>query len=518
MRDDQAGMTSDRHPADQVWIDGALERLWGPVVTWQDGLIWDHVFGPQATGSHASGVTPADGMGPDLGRDMDPARRADHGFGADDSLWDAIGLTPSSDGMSASRSGADLKEQSPDPAKGKDLIQTLGSSSNVIGAGIIDDAWSRKAGFMITTRMQDHMVTTSDGDLHMLINRGVSAGLTMLTSTDGGLSWTESFIFGNTGRYSTSDMRMANTEDTLCVAYTTAEGKVAFRIMTYDPAANVWTVELHRIVDNDSLNVQSVHPTLALSDNGRVLISYTEETDAGLRVVVTWSDDLGSTWDTTEETIAGVDAGSTRIFSTGNGTTGLLYATKDGIEWATYDPRSDVWQSETIAGKGVAGKYCSHFSTTVVGDNIVVAYADTDGNLRVLRYNGNTETWSDPVRPDGTKPINVTTAQISASDDGDLYIIFDDADKGVLVVMESTDGGKTWHNEAVLDSPASLTASPTRFESPEHFEGDLVITEQIQSPDNDKVTGLYYHIVDVDGSGGVTTTTVAPAGADVFVF
>lgn len=40
---------------------------------------------------------------------------------------------------------------------------------------------------------------------------------------------------------------------------------------------------------------------------------------------------------------------------------------------------------------------------------------------------------------------------------------------------------------------------PMRFETPDYFTGDLVVTQQIISTQNPNLHGLYSYVIDVDG-------------------
>jgi hypothetical protein len=391
--------------------------------------------------------------------------------------------------------------------------------SEVTRLGSDGDTWGIAAAFLIVSRAQDHMLQTSDGVLHMLINRGIDRGLTLISSHDGGKTWivTDADGFGISNQAATSDIRLLDGQDAMIVTYVDDTGRVVFAIYGYDPFTGQWTRLQSSIVDADPASFNMVQATVAMTDSGTILLAYTEETPGGLRVVLQQSLDGGRTWSETVLVQPDIAAGTARTIAAGDHE-GIIYSNADAVYWLTWDDTGN-WSLEVIDAAGSIGRFASHFSTVTIDDDVVVANVGTDLALRILLFDGDTGTWSDPIMPLGAD-IDVSSAQISVSNDtGYIYVTFDDASKpGRLIVIESRDGGETWQLEAILQTPPVLVAPPTRFEAPEHFDGDLVIAQQILDPRNTNANGLFYHSVDVDGAGQPIPPDVLLAYSDGFLF
>jgi hypothetical protein len=300
----------------------------------------------------------------------------------------------------------------------------------------------------------------------------------------------------------------------MIVSYLDAGNNVSFAMLGYDSFTGAWTLLEQTVIDSDLDAPDTVHASIVLAPDGTLLIAYTDEVEGGLRLTLQQSTDGGQTWTETVLDQPGIPVGSARVLSAAQ-SEGIVYSNPDAMYWVTWDA-SGAWQMEVIDPAGTIGTFASHFSTVTADGDVVLANVGTDLKLRVMRLDGATGDWSDPVLPIGAIPA--TNVQISISDDtGHLYIVYDDVTHpGSLVVLESRDGGATWETEALLQTPPDMVSPPTRFEAPEHFTGDLVVTQQILAPDEGE-EGLYVHVVDVDGPER-PWTEVTPLPADDFVF
>lgn len=387
-----------------------------------------------------------------------------------------------------------------------------------IESGFVLGSFGYRAGNMIVTRMQDHFLEMDDGSLHMVINKGIGQHLVIVTSLDGGMTWTQDLAIPNTNSFTTADVHLLSDGQTMAMTYIDEDHHLIYSTYLYDSSNNSWVMATSTVVPSASLSTYNVHPTIWVNDQGTTWISYTQLTLRGLELTLDWSRDGGQTWESTELLLGGVKAGSARCLMTSD-TEGILLATTDSLIWVTHTHK-DGWVVAMVDEAGTAGHFSSHFSATVVGDDIFVGNVNEYGELDFIRYEGDTARWETVTNPIGTDK-HVSSVQICASQDGQLYLIYDDAATGKLVVLESADGGKSWHREAAMQMPKVLISEPARFEAPEHFEGDLVIMLQVDKPGVEQISGLYYYVVDVDNNGvdtAVSSMSLGAASADVFLF
>jgi hypothetical protein len=384
-------------------------------------------------------------------------------------------------------------------------VQTLGTDP---------DTWGTNASYLIVSRPQDHMLETADGVLHMVINRGLGHGLTLVSSRDGGASWDAIYSFGPGNPLSTSDIRLIDGQDVMIVSYLNAANNVAFAMLGYDPFTGGWTLLADSVADRRLDSPDSVHASIVLAPDGTLLMAYTDELDGGLRLTLQQSTDGGQTWTGISLDQPGVDFGSARVLAADE-TEGIVYSNAEAMYWVTWDA-TGAWHMEVIDPAGTVGQFASHFSTVTEDGDVILANVGTDLVLRVMWLDGDTGDWSAPVLPIGDLPA--TNVQISRADDtGHLYIVYDDVNHpGSLVVLESRNGGLTWETEALLQTPPDMVSPPTRFEAPEHFTGDLVVTQQILTGTAGE-EGLYFHSVDVNGPER-PWAEVTPLPPDEFIF
>ncbi|MEO1554821.1 MAG: hypothetical protein AAFS01_00200 [Pseudomonadota bacterium] len=366
----------------------------------------------------------------------------------------------------------------------------------IIDEGVVAGTWSFFASKMIVSRMQDHVIETSDGDLHLLLNLGPNKGLRLITSTDNGQTWSLSADLPDANLVSTADIRMVEGTDRAVLVYTTGTDEIVYIDLMYDTDANAWTALNLQTVASDVDEATALNPTIAIAASGRLYVGYADGGDFGVTVTVHWSDDLGQSWSSARYFDSDALVGSARVLTTPD-TFGTLYATTEDIVWITYNVRAGDWDTETVLSPGSLGYYASHFSTTTMGGDIFLVNADPDLTLSFVIYDGDAGGWGAAMTiPEVTAPVS--SAQISAETDGDLYITYDNVDTLELVVLESADGGQTWDELATLDAPKILIDEPMRFEAPEQFDDELIIFQQIGFPGIDAVSGLYYYVIDTD--------------------
>lgn len=387
-------------------------------------------------------------------------------------------------------SAADLIGLATAPHAGADLVSVWRS--------VLFDSFCFRSERMITARIQDHVVQTVDGALHLVINTGYQGGLVLLSSHDHGRNWDIAHVFSDTDRMSSADLRLAADGIRLLMVYMTENDRVALQVLEPGDTAHSWETGAWTLVGSESYRPFAVLPTVAVSDDRTIVVGYTEEVIGGLKLMLRWSDDGGNTWSSAQTRLQGEDAGVLRVLATGD-IMGALFATGDTLHWIHYDPGFG-WRMQPVAEIGTAGRFASHFTTTTLGDDIFMVGVSPDCQPFLMRLDGVTGTWGPPTAILGPD-FEGSNAQISASADGNLYVVLDNADNGLLVVLESTDAGANWTIIARLEVPARMGTDPARFETPEMFDGDLFVFQQVDLPGQPGVTGLYQHVVDVDDNG-----------------
>ena len=427
----------------------------------------------------------------------------------------------------------------------------------VLDQGLMRESVTFYAPKLIVSRMQDHIVETADGNLHLLVNLG-RRGLTLFTSSDGGATWAASLTVPGVPADASADLRLIPGGEGLLIATTTKErwdadgSDVTLFAYDYVPAGGGGEtaggggeggfVLASRSIVVTGADSATTNPTVAIEESGRIVVATSlegeGEGEGGLTLVLSWSDDGGLTWQSAsvsgpesgvesgldsdlesgeESGFTSSPAGSARALVTAEGT-GLLLATADAFTFLTYDAAQDVWSAQTLSETGAVGRYASHFSIAMLGADIHVASVAEDGVLRLFHYDGTSGTWSAPAVPEGVVLNEASNVQISAGADGSLVLIADDhTELGEFPVLRSTDGGATWSEILVLELPDGLRAEPVpfdipdlplvRFEAPEAFEDTLAVLVQVSAPLLPGASGLYSFVIDPD-------TGTAVAGSD----
>ncbi|WP_075222861.1 hypothetical protein [Acuticoccus yangtzensis] len=381
----------------------------------------------------------------------------------------------------------------------------------VVDQGILIPSLTRNVPRMLVSRMQDHMVETSNGDIHMVVNLGGDRSIVILTSTDDGDSWSISNRYPDAATNSSSDVRLIPGEDTMLMVYVNENGGITYNELTYNEDNTRWRVTETSEVVASGLDPASTNPTIAQGGNGALLVAYNINTDDGVRGVLAGSTN-GQNWVLFDELDSEASAGSLRAVGTGDGF-GVIYVTAEHTYWIEFE--DGAFTFEEIADEGAVGIYASHFTTTTVGEDIFFAGVGEDLALNFMHYDGASDTWSEAEVPSGAGVDigDVSSVQLSADADGDLFLTYDDYDTGLIHIITSDDEGETWSDVATLDVPDFLRSDPARFEAPEHFDGDLVVAYQFAFPLANGLTGLYYFVVDTETD--TVTTGIAPEGTDL---
>lgn len=239
--------------------------------------------------------------------------------------------------------------QSADTAAPSDTVPQPGTPTlaPVLALGTDPDTWGIKTSYLIVSRPQDHILQTADGVLHMVINRGLGFGLTLVSSTDGGATWDTIYTFGPGNPLSTSDIRLIDGQDVMIVSYLDAGNDVAFAMLGYDSLTGAWTLLEQTVIDSTLDAPDTVHASIVLAPDGTLLIAYTDEVEGGLRLTLQQSTDGGLTWTETVLDQPGIPVGSARVLAAGQ-SEGIVYSNPEAMYWVTWDATGPgTWRSST---------------------------------------------------------------------------------------------------------------------------------------------------------------------------
>lgn len=346
---------------------------------------------------------------------------------------------------------------------------------------------------MVTARMQEHMVVTADGAEHVLANLGSRGGLTLFSHDTATGAWISAFKIANTTTQSTADVLLLPS-GLLAVAYTDAAGRIAYQ--SYAQSAGTWK-QVQPTVLIDDTAIDRIHPTIAVGPSGKIWIASSGASATGtLEITFQSSADRGLTWQEEKTlTAAQAQAGSVRVLSTADGIH-AVYTVGNELHWTAFTPQGQQ-QDQTILTFGPQqwDPYRSHFSAVADGLDLHVATTTGDRRLAYLHYDGETDTWL-PAKVLTTYD-SATYMQMSVSDEGNLYIVFDDQTSNLVRALESTDDGTSFAEIAELRQRASLFPGNPRVETPGHFSGDLTVLQQVSNLAGNKQQLVSYSI-DVD--------------------
>lgn len=346
---------------------------------------------------------------------------------------------------------------------------------------------------MVTARMQEHMVVTADGAEHVLVNLGSKGGLTLFSHNLSTGSWDSAFQIAQTTTQSTADVLLLPS-GLLAVTYTDAAGRVAFQ--SYAQSAGVWS-QVQPTVLIDDTAAGRIHPTIAVGPAGKIWIASSGTSAFGtLEITFQSSVDRGLTWqDEKTLTAAQAQAGSARVLSTADGIH-ALYTVGNELHWTAFTTQGGQ-PDQTILTFGPQqwDPYRSHFSAVADGLDLHVATTTGDRRLVYLHYDGETDNWLPAQVLTGYD--SATYMQMTVSDEGNLYIVFDDQEDDVARVLESTDDGSSFVEIAELVQRTSRFPGNPRVETPGHISGDLTVLQQVSNLLGTKQQLVSYS-VDVD--------------------
>jgi hypothetical protein len=342
---------------------------------------------------------------------------------------------------------------------------------------------------MISYRHQEHSWQTSDGAIHLMINRGNQStgdALALYSSFDGGVSYKLMFTLAATDLNSTSDGNLSGNYLLLTYMSSTNLGSIMFAVAWYDTASQSWTLNRNETVYTQT-GITALNPTIGVDSYGNYWCGFvTQVTATGYyNIQMAYRDATAAGWTMTSLYFGASDntslQRSARLVPFTNGV-GMIYTVHQTYYWAyrlSGTPLNQAWTTSTLwvgPAPTQPNPYESHFSVTSdTSNNLYWTFADS-GILYFARYIANQQSWG-TVRQ-MTQNISATYPQVSISG-STLLLIVNNSASGM--VMISTDAGKTFNVSYILSHttpPAGSTISfaNPRFEAPSRPLGPFIPT------------------------------------------
>ncbi|MEM1079590.1 MAG: sialidase family protein [Pseudomonadota bacterium] len=346
--------------------------------------------------------------------------------------------------------------------------------------------------------MQDKIVETSDGAMHVLLNEGRFTGLTLRSSYDNGATWVETHRFDDTGRFSTGHLDMQADGETLTVSFQGDDGEIYYQALDYRADSQDWAAHADPSVAIEGIASGRVSlPNHLVAEDGTIFAVAIQSNIFAPRITLSSSDDGGATWSEDTTRFSDYEAASARLVSTPE-VTGVLVATDTNISWLD----GATGQFTEITDLGSYQVFASHYSVTVVGNDIYLANVTEEENPQVefFVFDGDSQSWGERISPEHTF-ASEAYVQLSSNEDGHLYMTFDEIGTGLVRVLESLDGGQTWAIETDIIVEPSVEPGFTRMVAPEYFSEDLVIFQMVLPREDSKLRGVSVVTIDVDDDG-----------------
>lgn len=342
---------------------------------------------------------------------------------------------------------------------------------------------------MISYRHQEHMWQTTDGGLHLMVNRGTLGpwiGLALFSSFDGGVSWSFQRTFENTDEMSSADGFIKANDLTL--AYQTADGNIVYTRHRYDPDTRTWSALLTETA-YASATLGAINPAIAVDERGTTWCSFVARdrvtNDVNVRVIARVAG--GATWYDPGLVFGPTDhrsiERSARPVPIPDGMA-MVFTVREKTYWAT---RSNALSTDAawavnllFAGTPVPSyqdPYASHFG--VVGDPAgnVHFVINEDYDVLYLKWNAATGLWSTPKQVDDAR--NVVYMQVGLSN-GKLVVAFS-VQRGRGLVVVSPDLGETfgpWVETVLTPAVPGANFNTARVEMPAVSQGNLSLLQQ----------------------------------------
>ena len=339
---------------------------------------------------------------------------------------------------------------------------------------------------MISYRNQQHLVQSSDGALHLLVNRGSltpGPGLSLFSSFDGGTTWVLMQNFSGTDTNSTGDVLLVG--DTLSLVFGDASGVIRFAQLQYSRDSASWALLTLEVVYADP-KWFGLNPALAIDDLGTVWVGLcsTKGTLGLLRVVCR---PAGGVW-----TDPGLSFGAKSTPAVQRsvrpvrlaGAVGMVWTNDVSTYWSTRSNSlayGKAWTQSTIyvgsSTKAIVDPYASHFNLSTDPQGGVHLISVESYDVLYFHYDPVANQWSAPQQVDDSR--NVAYAQLGVVN-GKVAVAFS-VQRGAGELTVSPDSGLSWAPYAdlqLISAYPGINYNTARVEMPVNCTGSLPILQQ----------------------------------------
>jgi hypothetical protein len=343
---------------------------------------------------------------------------------------------------------------------------------------------------IVSYRHQEHMWQTSDGGLHLVINRGTQPGdppgLCLYSSFDGGVGWVLAQSFPGTDDKSTSDGQLHG--DDLLFAYATAGGDVIYSPLHYDSVLRTWSVVAIETAFSSTV-FTALNPAIAVDALGTVWCAFVSRNRSTNDVNIRMVDRVGggNVWSDPNLIFGPTDRRSiersARPVRTPNGM-GMVFTVRESTFWAFRTngfPDNSSWSVSTVyvgtADQSWKDPYASHFGVVTDDQNNMHLVLADNYDIFYLRSTDAGNSWSAPLRVDDDR--KVVYAQVGLVN-GKIAVPFS-AQRGKSTLMCSSDLGASFTlSTDLLLLPASpgVDFGQARVEMPTRSTGALPVLQQ----------------------------------------
>ena len=309
---------------------------------------------------------------------------------------------------------------------------------------------------MISYRNQQHSWQTSDGAIHLMVNRGsmpTGDSLALFSSFDNGATWFQEFSLPDTDAFSTSDGALVTvgTGSSLLIAYATSQatGNIMYVAAAYNGSGQTWTLAAPQTAVSTA-SIAGSNPAFAMDSLGNVWCGFTAQNRTTLtyQEMMVYRPAKSLTWYLTSLVFGGSDASLQRssrpVPYTGG--VGMIYQSGASMYWA-HRPNGalinapwDTVQIYTGLPPYSQDPYNSHYSVIADAQNNLHLAFIANQQLLYMRYISSTGLWG-AVRPLTTSAIMAAYPQTVLAG-GNLVIMVNNMQSAE--VLQSTDNGNTF--------------------------------------------------------------------------